>query len=50
MEELTGRTIFTSTNEIQICDVIKQNESELANIDLEIESNKGSKSFCFLLF
>ena len=35
---------------LKICDVIKQNESELANIDLEIEPNKGKKSFCFLLF
>ncbi len=32
------------------CGMIKQNELEFANIDLEIEPNKGNKSFCFLLF
>ena len=32
------------------CGMIKQNESKLANIDLEIEPNKENKSFCFLLF
>ncbi len=31
------------------CGVIKQNESEFANIDLEIESNKG-KPFVFYCF
>ncbi len=36
--------------EKHMCDVMKQNESELANIDLEIEPNKGNKFFCFLLF
>ncbi len=30
-----------------ICGVIKQIESEFANIDLEIEPNKGNKSFLF---
>ena len=33
-----------------ICDVIRQNESELANIGLEIKPNKGNKSFSFLFF
>ena len=33
-----------------ICDVIKQNLSEVGNIDFEIEPNKGSIYFCFLLF
>ncbi len=32
------------------CGMIKQNESEFANIDLEIEPNKRNKCFCFLLF
>ncbi len=32
------------------CGMIKQNESEFANIDLEIEPNKGNKSFFVLLF
>ena len=33
-----------------ICDVIKQNQSELGNIDFEIEPNKAENVFCFLLF
>ncbi len=36
--------------ELSICGIIKQNESEFTNIDLEIEPHKGNKSFCFLLF
>ncbi len=30
-----------------ICGMIKQSESEFANIDLEIEPNKGGKSLEF---
>ena len=33
-----------------ICDVIKQNQSEVGNIDLKIEPNKAENVFCFLLF
>ena len=29
-----------------ICDVIKQNESELANSDFKIKPNKGDYVFC----
>ena len=32
----------------QISDVIKQNQSELGNIDFEIEPNKAENVFCFL--
>ena len=32
------------------CDTIKQNESEHANIKLEIQWNKADNLFCFLLF
>ena len=35
---------------INICDVIKQNQSEVGNIDFKIEPNKAEKFFCFLLF
>ena len=34
----------------KICDVIKQNESELANIVFMIQPNKDDSFFCFLLF
>ena len=33
-----------------ICDVIKQNQSEVRNIDFKIEPNKAENFFCFLLF
>ena len=33
-----------------ICDVIKQNQSEVGNIDFKIEPNKIENAFCFLLF
>ena len=33
-----------------ICDVIKQNQSEVRNIDFKIELNKAENVFCFLLF
>ena len=37
-------------NHMKICDAIKQNESELANIDFKIQSNEADSFFCFLLF
>ena len=36
--------------EINICDAIKQNESELANTVFKIQANKAESFFCFLLF
>ena len=33
-----------------MCDVIKQNQSEVGNIDFKIEPNKAENIFCFLLF
>ena len=33
-----------------ICDLIKQNESELANTVFKIQPNKTCSFFCFLLF
>ena len=33
-----------------ICDVIKQNESELANTAFKIKPNKAYSFFCVLLF
>ena len=33
-----------------ICDVMKQNQSEVRNIDFKIEPNKAENVFCFLLF
>ena len=35
---------------VDICDIIKGNESDVGNIDFELQGNKGSKFFCFLLF
>ena len=32
------------------CDVIKQNQLEVGNIDFKIEPNKAENVFCFLLF
>ena len=32
------------------CDVIKQNQSEVGNIDFTIQPNKAENFFCFLLF
>ena len=37
-------------NNIGIYDVIKQNQSEVGNIDFKIEPNKAKNVFCFLLF
>ena len=33
-----------------VCDVIKQNESELAHTIFKIQQNKAVSFFCFLLF
>ena len=44
---------MTTVNAIavaNICDVIKQNQSEVGNIDFKIEANKAENVFCFLLF
>ena len=35
---------------INICDAIKQNESELANIDWKIQLNKADNIFVFYCF
>ena len=35
---------------LTICDVIKQNQSEVGNIDLKIQPNKSENVLCFLLF
>ena len=32
------------------CDVIKQNQSQLRNIDFKIQLNRAENVFCFLLF
>ncbi len=45
-----GNTANVFVLTLIICGVIKQNESEFANIDLEIEPNKGNKSFFFYCF
>ena len=37
-------------NKLRICDVIKQNESEVANTVFKIQLNKAISFFCFLLF
>ena len=43
--------MFIFTLRLQyICDVIKQNQSEVGNIDFKIEPNKAENVFCFLLF
>ena len=38
------------TQPVKICDVIKQNQSEVGNIDLKKEPNKAENVVCFLLF
>ena len=43
--------LFMGMNSFKhICDVIKQNQSEVGNIDFKIEPNKAENVFCFLLF
>ncbi len=49
-DSMKYRELRGTVCDASICDVINQNESELTNIDLEIEPNKGNKFFCFLLF
>ena len=39
-----------SGGQLTKCDVIKQNQSEVGNIDFKIEPNKAENIFCFLLF
>ena len=33
-----------------ICDMIKGNESDVGNIDFELQAKKGDKFLCFTLF
>ena len=33
-----------------MCDVIKQNQLEVGNIDFKTQPNKAESVFCFLLF
>ena len=33
-----------------ICDIIKGNESDVGNIDFELQAERGDKFFCFTLF
>ena len=47
---LKSRIMWIKIINICICDAIKQNESELANIDFKIQSNEADSFFCFLLF
>ena len=41
---------FKFLGQFTICDVIKQNQSEVGNIDFKKEPNKAENVFCFLLF
>ena len=34
----------------KICDMIKGNESDIGNIDFELQGQKGDKFLCFSLF
>ena len=36
--------------EVYICDMIKGNESDVGNIDFELQAKKGDKFLCFTLF
>ena len=40
----------SNTSKAKLCDVIKQNESGLANIDFKIQSIKTFNFLCILLF
>ena len=33
-----------------ICDMIKRNESDVRNIDFELQAKRGDKFLCFTLF
>ena len=35
---------------MRICDMIKGNESDVANIDFELQAKRGDKFSCFTLF
>ena len=41
---------WTGSGNVSKCDVIKQNELELANTVFKIQPNKADSFFCFLLF
>ena len=34
----------------KICDMIKGNESDVGNIDFELQAKIGEKCLCFILF
>ena len=42
-------TLFFTKSFI-ICDMIKGNESDVGNIDLELQAKRGDKFLCFTLF
>ena len=44
------RKTFLLRHWTEIVGVIKQNQSEVGNIDFKIEPNKTENVFCFLLF
>ena len=53
-EDIQSWTMLTASHSYvwvkdAICDVNKQNQSELRNIDFKIEPNKAKNVFCFLL-
>ena len=35
---------------MDICDMIKGNESDVGNIDFELQAKRGNKFLCFTLF
>ena len=41
---------FHSNNSYNICDMIKGNELDVGNIDLELQAKRGDKFLCFTLF
>ena len=42
--------IVTIITTFQICDMIKRNESDVGNIDFELQAKRGDKFLCFTLF
>ena len=46
---ILGYNIKKFSNEIK-CDMIKGNESDVGNIDFELQAKRGNKFLCFTLF
>ena len=48
LDDLAGD--FLGPDLMNICDMIKGNESDVGNIDFELQAKRGDKFLCFTLF